>query len=338
MKSGELQRALETGRIPSLLFLYGEERFLLERAYQDVLAKVVDAAARDFNLEVFTGREATAEKVLDVCRTLPVFAPRRLVVVKDAHLLTANDLAGFLPYLNHPVPETVLLFIGRTIDGRLGFFREFKKKGTLVEFKPLYDNQIPGFVKEQARLEGKSFTEDGLALFCRRQGTDLGEIQAELLKLATYVGTRVLIDVEDVRQVVSDSRAESVFDLVNAIGQRRAAEALRLLTRMLEDGEPPLRILTMVVRHFRQLWQTAELQRLGAERGEMARRLRINPYFLDGLIAQARRFESLEFRRALAACLEVDLALKSSGGHPEAYMERLVLDLARGGEINKKGR
>jgi len=337
VKPAELQRALETGRIPSLLFLHGEESFLLERAYQEVLARVVEASARDFNLEVFTGREATADKVLDVCRTLPVFAPYRLVVVKDAHLLTANDLAGFLPYLNDPVPETVLLFVGRAIDGRLSFFREFKKKGTLVEFKPLYDNQIPGFVKEQARLEGKALTEDALALFCRRMGAELGEIQAELLKLCTYVGTRGLIDVEDVRQVVSDTRTESVFDLINAIGQRRAAEALRLLARMLDDGEPPLRILSLVVRHFRQLWQTAELLRQRVERSEMAKRLRINPYFLDGLIAQAKRFDSLEFRRALAACLEVDLSLKSSGGHPHALMERLVLDLV-GGDAQKKGR
>ncbi|KIH77374.1 DNA polymerase III, delta subunit [Geoalkalibacter ferrihydriticus] len=332
MKPSEFQRVLESAQVPNLLFLHGEETFLLERAYHEVVEKVLDVQGRDFNFEVFTGRETSPETILDACRTLPVFAARRLVVVKDAHLLTAVDLARFLPYLKDPVPETVLLFMGRGIDGRLSFFRDFKKKGTLVEFRRLYDNQVPTFIKEQVRINGKSFTEDALALFCRRMGSDLGEIQAELNKLCTYVDERTLIDVEDVRQIISDTRAESVFDLINAIGRRRPAEALRLLGRMLDDGEPPLRILTMVVRHFRQLWQAAELLKLGAERGEMARRMRINPYFLDGLLTQSKRFNATEYRKAFTVCLQADLALKSSGGDPGALMEQLVLALIQEGE------
>jgi DNA polymerase III subunit delta len=327
VKISEFQRNLEAGRIPALLFLYGEESFLLERAYHQVVDKVVDASSRDFNLQVFVGRETSPEVILDSCRTLPLFAERRLVAVKDAHHLKADDLTRFMSYLKDPVPETVLLFVGRGIDGRMSFFREFKKRGTLIEFRPLYDNQIPEFVKDQTQAAGKEWTEEGLALFCRRMGNNLGEIQAELNKLFAYVGEQVLVDLEDVRQVVCDTREESVFDLINAIGKRQSAPALCLLGRMLDDGEPPLRILTMIVRHFRQLWQTAELVRQGADRGEMARRLRINPYFLDGLIAQSRQFTPLEFRCAFDELLDVDLALKSSGGHPGALMEQLVFRL-----------
>ncbi|WP_429885452.1 DNA polymerase III subunit delta [Geoalkalibacter halelectricus] len=330
MKPIEFQRVLDSGQFPSLLFLHGEETYLLDRAYHDLVEKVLDPADRDFNLSVFTGREASVETILDACRTLPVFAPRRLVAVKDAHLLKTEDLSRFLPYLQNPVPETVLVFSAKGIDGRLSFFREFKKKGVLVEFRRLYDNQIPGFVKDQARISGKSFTEDALVLFCRRMGNDLGEIRSELDKLCAYVAHGTLIDVEDVRQVISDTREESVFDLINAIGRRRPAEALRLLARMLDDGEPPLRILTLVVRHLRQLWQATELIKLGADRNEMAKRLRINPYFLDGLLGQSKSFSAEEYRRAFVACLQTDLALKSSGGDPGALMEKLVLGLIQG--------
>ncbi len=331
MKPAEFQRAIESGRIPSLIYLYGDETFLVERAYHALVAKAVPPQERDFNLQVFSGRDVRAAEILDACRTLPVFNPVRLVVIQDAHQLNAGDLAPFIPYLSDPLPETILLFCGKAIDGRLAFFKEFKKKGTLVEFRRMYDNQIPAFVKEQARIGGKNFTEDGLALFCRRIGNNLGEIQAELNKLCTYLGTKPLIDIEDVKQVVSDTREESVFDLINAIGQRNPGDALRLLGRMLEDGEPPLRILTMIVRHFRQLWQAAELARQGADKGEMAKRMRINPYFVDGLVSQSRRFRGEEYRRAFTCFLETDLALKSSGGHPHALLEKLVLGLLRGG-------
>ena len=81
-----------------------------------MLEKVVDEASRDFNLQIFNGRGTFPEVILDSCRTLPLFAERRLVVIKDADLLKADDLARFLPYLKDPVPETVLLFIGRAND------------------------------------------------------------------------------------------------------------------------------------------------------------------------------------------------------------------------------
>ena len=94
-----------------------------------------------------------------------VITPRRLVMVKDAQLLSAESLDLLTSYLHDPSPETVLVFVGDKIDGRRKFFQDFKKTGQLVEFKKLYDNQIPAFVRDQGRSAGRTFTEDSLALF-----------------------------------------------------------------------------------------------------------------------------------------------------------------------------
>ncbi|MGE4345041.1 MAG: DNA polymerase III subunit delta [Geoalkalibacter sp.] len=333
MTPAELNKAVESGRIPPLIFLYGDEPFLVDQAWQRIVARAVAPEARDFNLQVFNGRDLKPEEVLDSCRTFPVFAPQRVVSVKDAGQLDADSLSRFISYLRDPLPETILLFQGEKIDGRLAFFKEFKKRGTLVEFKRLRGEQVANFVKNHARSVDKNFTEEALALFCRRVDGSLGEIQAELNKLCTYAGDKPLIDVDDVEKVVTDTRNENIFDLVNAIGRRRPSEALGILDRMIQDGEPPLRILAMIVRHFRMIWQAAEMDRLGMSRREMASRLKINPYFVEGLIGQGRRFSRSEYRQAFVRFQETDLALKSSGAHPFAIMEQLLMSLAvRSGE------
>jgi DNA polymerase-3 subunit delta len=331
---GELKKRLRERNLPALLFLYGEESFFIERALREIVDQTVPVEARDFNLQVFHGKDCRAVSVLDTARTLPAFSPVRLVVVRDAQNLPATELDQFLSYLNDPVPETLLVFTADKIDGRRKFYQVFKTVGALVEFKKLYDNQIPTFVKEQAEDAGISFTEDALALFCKRVGSHLQEIHGELCKLRNYLGERRVAEPADILAVVTDSRVDSVFELSDALGRKDVAEAIRLLRRLLAEGVAPLLILAMITRHFRQLWKAHELLRQRVPEKDMARRIGINPYFLSGLLVQARHFPTDGFRGIFESLLDADLALKSSGSSPDAVLESLLLRLA-GGQHNR---
>lgn len=323
MTPAELVRAIDDRNFPTLLLLYGEEAFSQERTLSRLLAAAVPDEARDFNFLQLHGKETRAAAVIDAARTLPVFAPLRMVLIKDAQQIPAGELDVLLPYLSDPSPETLLVLAADKIDGRRKFFVEFKKRGTLVEYKRPYENQIPAHVRDLAREQGLTFTEAGLALFCRRVACDLHEIHGEIVKLAAYLGSTTLADVQDVAAVVSDSRSESVFDLTDALGRQDLARALFLLGRLLDEGTAPLQLLALLARHFRQLWRLQELLARGAGKMEMQKEIGINPYFLDGLLAQARRFPVQRYPHVFEALLETDLALKSSGAHPVAQMEIL---------------
>ncbi|PLX72157.1 MAG: DNA polymerase III subunit delta [Desulfuromonas sp.] len=328
MTSSDLLKAIKDGRIPGLVYLYGKERFFLDRALNQILDASVPEDARDFNLQVFHGKETKADELLDSVRTLPVFSPLRLVLVKDADKLLAATLDALIPYLEDPVAETCLVLVGEKVDKRKKFFQLFQKKGALVEFKPLYENQVPAFVREQSGAAGFRFTEDAMALFCRRSGTSLQEIDGELKKLFQYLGDeKTLVDVEDVKAIVSDTRVDSIFDMVNAIGRRDVGEALRLLGRLLEEGVAPLVVLSMLARHFRQLWMSRELIDEGVARKDISRRIGVNPYFIDGLLSQAKLFSRAQYRQSFELLLATDLALKSRGGSPGATLEELLLNI-----------
>jgi len=328
MKTAELRQALEKGSCPPLICLFGEETFRRDQVLQMIIDQVVPEDARDFNLAVFQGKEAFGQAMLEQLQTLPVFSPRRLVLVKDFSAVPAAESEKLLDYLAAPLSETILVLVADKIDRRRKFFQVFGKKGVLIEFKPLYPNQIPAFVEQQVQVAGKRMTEDAMAFFCRRVGTNLQEIHGELEKLCSYLGDRNLVDVDDVRAVVSDIRADSVFDLTNALGKKQTSEALRLLGRLLADGMAPVLVLSMMVRHFRQLWKTSELLAQGGGRKDIAAAIRVNPYFIDGLIRQARQFRTAQFEAWFELFLEADLKLKSSGGNPRAILEALVMKLA----------
>ena len=126
-------------------------------------------------------------------------------------------------------------------------------------------------------------------VFREMVGNDLSEVYQELSKMVSFVGTRKEIEVDDVESVVSRVRPHSIFELTEAIGMKNCPKALILLDRMLEGGEPPLRILTMVVRQFRHLWIAREMQDGGSRSPEIAKALGIPGFLAGKFLPQVRK-------------------------------------------------
>lgn len=324
----ELQNILQAGTVPGLILLYGAESFFVEQGMLAVRDAVVDPTNRDFNLTQFHGKDFIATDVVEQARTLPVFADRRLVMIKNIHEARTEQLEGLLDYVADPVPETVLLLTAEKIDARRKIFQLIKKNGLSIEYKKIYENQLPGYVRDLARASHVTLTADALKLFCKRVGTNLAGVQGEMEKLSGYLGDRDLADEADVAAIVSDTRIESIFDLTDAMGRGDRSTALTLLARVLAEGQAPLMVLAMMTRHFRQLWKISELMAQKVPQGELPRKVGVSPFFLKGLMQQATRFDNHDFMQLFERFLETDLALKSSGGEPLVLLEQLVLDIA----------
>ncbi|RME36802.1 MAG: DNA polymerase III subunit delta [Deltaproteobacteria bacterium] len=327
MKPAELRKKISSGACPPLICLHGEEEWQRDRLLDYIVDRLIPHDARDFNLSQYHGKQASGRDIVEQLQTLPVFAERRLVVVREADQLSAAALEALFPLLKNPVPESILLLVAGKIDKRRRFWQEFGKRGAMVEFRSLYANEIPAHIEQTLAAQGWSMTPAAMELFCRRVGTNLQEIHAELDKLRSFIGDRNSADAEDVDAVISRVAEEGVFDLAHAIGRGKTGPALELLGQLLGTGVAPVFILAMTARHFRQLWAASLALEKGLGRKQMAAELKINPYFVDGLVAQARHFSPQVFPQVLERLLEVDVRLKSGGGEPRALLERLVFDL-----------
>ena len=103
--------------------------------------------------------------------------------------------------------------------------------------------------------------------------------------------------------------------------------AIRHLHAMMSHREPALRILAMLVRHFRMLWQAAEARAQGASVGDIRGRLKLHEFVAKKLWSQCAKFDAPTLRRAYDRLYETDLKLKSKGLDDALVMERLVMEL-----------
>lgn len=330
MKPEEFNKVVEKGEIGPLYLLYGDEPYLVERAVKRLLERAVDPGFRDFNLNVFYGNECKGEEVFGAAQTLPMFADRRVVLVKKGGELSAAAQELLLPYLQDPSPSTCLILQAEKVDGRKKFFADFKKKGEAVEFKRPYENQLGPYVRDEVKGAGKRIDPSAADLLGFLVGTNLQELASQVEKLCIYCGSKDVIGLDDVRAIVSDTKVESVFEFTDALGAKDLARALRMLTSLFKDGEVPIRILGAVARHFRQLWQVREMLDRKVPQAELGKATGINPYFLKKVTDQARNYQVAELRVIFGKMLDLDLAFKS-GGRSEVLFERFVTEVCTSG-------
>lgn len=325
---GPLLDALHAGAPLPLVYLCGKERFLIDRATEAIKAAMLQPATREFNYDVLHAKEAGVPKILACVRTLPMMAKRRLVLVRDADELSADELAGLLRYLEAPVPEACLCFVADKADLRLKFFTAFKKHGLLLKLDPLTERQLPAFVEGEARRLKVALQPGAAARIAEEIGPDLGQLVDALERLSCYVAAGAPIRIADVEEVVATTRQHSVFELIDAVGAGDRSAALSLLGGMMALREPALRLLAMLARHVRQLWQTRDLLSQGRPgMGDVASALGVLPFIATKLMDQARRLSPGRVTAMHEAIYQVDRALKMSKLDDERLMEQLVLQL-----------
>ena len=324
----DIAAAVARGEIAPIYCLSGE-RYLVDAAAAAIRAAVLAeaGAAAAFNQDVFDLKEKGLGAALGTARTLPMLAKRRLVVGKAIDEVKAADLEPLADYAEDPNPATCLLLVADKVDVRFKAFQALKKRGYLHVFAPLRDQALGGWLRGEARARKLTLAPDAAEALATAAGPDLGRLSQALDLLALYAGGKP-IGVDAVEDLVAETRERGIFELTKAIGAGNVTRSLALLTNMLRNREPALRIQFMLARHLRQVWRAKELAAAGAGRNEIAAGVGINPYFLDDVLVPARRMSRAALERAFERLYTADVDLKSSKLDPEIALSRLVQRLA----------
>ncbi len=322
-----LDKGLKEGRIPRVLYLFGDEPYLIERGIEGLRTRIIPAHLQEFNRDVYSAGEVPASRIVDAARTVPMLNPWRFVLVKEADRLAPGDIDQFLPYLEEPSPCTCLVLWGNTGGPWKQFFPKIRAVGAVIQIKSFFAGKLIGWIKREAQACGKRMTREAAEYLKDMVGNRLRDLHNEIEKAVAYVGEKPVIELEDVEGVVSEVRTRTIFELTDAIGTRNSLEALRILRRMLQAGEAHLKILSMIVRQFRLIWKAQYLVSKGIGKEDLARRLKLHHFYLESILEQTANFNEDNLREGFRRILQTDLAMKTTTLSKELLLEKMVVDL-----------
>lgn len=323
----DVNKRASKGSLDPVYVLVGTERLLIERAV-DAVRKAVDSmGAPGFNVEVFDGKGLEASHVISAARTLPMMADTRLVLLRHADAMTATEQTNLAEYLDDPSDSTCLLLTATKLDGRAKLSKAAKKNGYLVEAKPLRGNALREFIRAEATAREHAIAPPAIEALLDAVGDDLAAIDDAMERLSLFVGAGQRIDAEAVTTCVTRIRVESIWSLVDAIGLKDRRKGIAAAQSLLDDREPPLRLLAMVARQLRIVARMREALSEGLRPQDAAKRAGAPPFKAGDLTESARRFTADSLGRAFTLIAETDLALKSSKRPPDTILQDAVLAL-----------
>ncbi|MCB9727017.1 MAG: DNA polymerase III subunit delta [Deltaproteobacteria bacterium] len=327
----DLARELSAHGPKPLYLVQGPERLWVDAAVREILRAAVgdpdDTMAITRVDLAESGRGA--KDVLGACRSLGLFAQKQAVLVRGADVLDkrTTDRDALADYAQAPDPQTTLILVASKLTGTTSLVRRIKKSGAVLSFEPLKPWQTPPWIAGEARRLGHPIDDATARLIGDLTGTGLLELRMVVEQLSLYVGPGQPVTSAAVEALLVSTRAHTVFELADAVGERRLVPALEHLHAMLSQREPALRILAMLIRHFRLLWQVREARDEGLDLASVQRQLSIHEFVAKKLWAQTAQFRPTTLRRIYDTLYATDLRLKSSGLEDDLVMERLVMDL-----------
>jgi DNA polymerase-3 subunit delta len=283
-------------------------------------------------------------------------------------------------------PGVTFLISAIDVDKRRSFYKTLLKRAEAQVFDRLdssrggWEEEALEMVQQRAKKRKLQFDQDALNLFVLLTGGDTRQIDNELEKIDTYCSTglepvgpagvspappRVAgrmsagptarmalpqVTAELVRELVPLSRAGVIFELGNALAARDLQLSLKLVRRLLDQGESAIGILLVaIVPTIRNLLLAKDLMeryrlprphspfqfisainRLPSEATDHLPRKKdgsVNAYALGIAAQQAGRFATTQLIEGMRACLAANIQLVTTQLDHELILTEVIVKL-----------
>ncbi|MBE9064289.1 DNA polymerase III subunit delta [cf. Phormidesmis sp. LEGE 11477] len=324
-----------------IYFFWGEDEFRLKQAVENLRDRTLDAAWATFNYDRITPDVTDgAIQALNLAMTPPFGAGHRLVWLVDTALsqrcseATMSEMARTLPL----VPETTVLLLTSSgkPDGRLKSTKLLKKHADIREFAaiaPWQTDQLIDQVRRVAQEMHLRLKPEAAALLAEAVGADTRRLYNELEKLSVYWSSQGQVKTDPlppavITRLVAVSTQTS-FQLAESLIAGRTDQALGLVTDLLANNEPALKVVATLVGQFRRwLWVSLMAQQGERDVKAIAKAAEINnPRRVYILQKQIRGCSSAQLGKALSLLLGLEFSLKR-GAPEEITLQTKVIEIA----------
>jgi DNA polymerase-3 subunit delta len=325
-----LQKDLKAGKFKPVYLLEGEEDFFIDQISSFFEHRLLSDTEKEFNLNIFYGRDADWSEVLNACRRYPMFSDRQVVMVKEAQSMKTLD--KLLGYLDNPLKSTILVVTYKhgKLDGKTKLKKAFEKCGPVLSTKRLYDNKIPDWIKEYAGGLGHDITPRACMLLTDHIGSDLSRQANEIDKLLLNLPAGKKIDEDDIELYVGISKEYNVFEFQKALGAKDMVKVIRIMNYFADNPKAaPLTMLVMILYGF--FSKVYAIVHLPAKPDrELASLLKVHPFFVTDYVKAARIYRRQGAERALLILHEYNLRSIGVGdaGTPDAgLLKEMVMKM-----------
>lgn len=319
MTARQVFKELSAGGIKPFYLVIGEEPFQRDEILKRFKAHFIkEAEDSTFNTESFYGESLDVAALMDALQALPCLfggTGVRLIVCRNFDKISSGDLDTLGSCFSDPSPTTCFLMLASKVDKRKSWIKRVDEKGCLLEVKEPYEREWPGWKGYFEKRVSKRLDSEAWDRLVREANFSLSLVSSELEKIATFVGDRQTVTLADVTSVSSSISADVLFSFADDVVFRRKFPAIQKFHRLIGQGENEIKILSILLRQFRQVEQCSYLMAHGIRGPKaVAVELGIPSFFVPKVMDQAKAQTRERWSAALVQLAQCDYQLKTGSG------------------------
>ncbi|MCH2114208.1 MAG: DNA polymerase III subunit delta [Pirellulales bacterium] len=327
-------------------FLRREVRASLQCTSSDANSEGTDSD--EPTLLLCDGKTAELRDVLDRIRERSLFgSDQRVVVVEEADPFVKLYRAQLEDYVAKPVRDALLVLEVKTWPGNTRLAKAVAQSGTTIRCQvPTGGRELTEFTKQLkdwliqlAKLRhGVKLERAAVDVLLDLMPTEVGILCQEIARLALLVEHDQSIDANLVRNNVGGWRTRTTWDMIDAVADGRAADALEQLDRLLIAGEHPHALLPQMASALRRFAAAARIYGQSERTGTKIslrtalQQSGVKPFKLKDAEPQLRQIGRQRAAQLYGWLLAADLDLKGHNSTDERarrVLETLIVRLSK---------
>ena len=315
--------SVKTKVLKPVYLIYSEQKFLLEEAIKRLKKQVTSQSLGELNVtEIASPQEF--EQLEIALSTMGFFDQQKIIILHQADKLSKPQAPKMIDYSKSPNKGVTLILVALKKNETL--FKQAKEGHFFFEYKSPKKGQLSQWVIDYFKKEGKKVDFEVATYLVSMLGDDLSLLANEIQKIALYAGERHNLVIGDVKAVCCRQAHETIFDLVDALGQTDLPLALWHLNNLFHT-EKEGRIFHMIVRQFRLLLKTKGLVSKESGLAQMSRTLGLPSFIVTKYMQQARHFSVSKLTNALSILLDTEVAYKTTATPVNSALELALVKI-----------
>lgn len=324
---------------PNVFLLFGDEVFLKNHYKNKLIERVRDDLCPDMNNFYFTEKNYSINDIESAIETLSFMSDRKMLYFKDSGIFTADskrkakqETRDYFTARLKNIPDGVyIIFDESDVDKRSALYKKIQTDGGAFSFDYLDEREMSRWTVNLFKTFGKTISPQDAMYLAEICSGGMTAVKNEAIKLSAYTAGSTNVKLCDIKNIVTPSVENKIFEMIDAVIAKNTQKALCLLSDLFYLKENEVKIVSLIASSADKLIATKILLDEGKGQTEIMMQLGLkSPFIAKKYISNAKDYTLLSLKKIIEAASLVDAQLKSTSIDKKTLVELFVAEISAG--------
>lgn len=328
-----------------IIFLHGTDTYRSKQKLNDLKEGFIKRKdEKGLNVSVIEADSLTLDELRKSFLSSGLFSEKRLLIIKnilsekpakkDGKEKLFEEIIKMLKK-SRKDKDNILVFWDREINekqlnsGQKTLYQLLKKEKYAEEFKTLRLPEIKKWVRKQISQQGFQIQDQASELLINAFGNDLWLLKNELEKLTAWKTSeeKKEITLSDVQKIILPKFEQDIWQLVDCLGQKNKARALKILSDQFKQNVDVSQIISLLAHQYRTIFRIKSCLEIRPVNNhyQLSKILGLHPFVCQKGLVQEKNYSLRELKKTYQQLLKIDLLRKTRKIDSEALLDLLIV-------------